>query len=510
MTFARAWSVALVGVDAHLVEVEADLALGLPGLTVTGLPDASLSEARDRVRAAVVNSGETWPQRRITLGLSPAWLPKRGSGFDLALAAAVLAASGAVPPDSLADRVLLGELGLNGDVRAVRGVLPGVDRRPLARGPARRRAGGQPGRGPAAARRRRGGRRDAARAARPAARGGAAARARGAGAAERAGSLRWTCSTSRGRSSGGPPSRSRPPAVTTCSCIGPPGSGKTMLAERLPGILPPLARAAGAGGHRRPLGRRHAPAGLAPGLPRAVPGPAPHLLGGRGRRRWQRHRAPRGGEPGAPRGAVPGRGPGVRVRGAGRAAAAAGERSADAAQGRGRGELPGPLPAGAGRQPLPVRSPRVPVHLPARGPAALPHPAVRTAAGPDRPAGRGPWHHPGRDPGRGRAGRAERGRRRPGGRSAGGGRTALRRHAVAGQRRGPGLRAAPSLAAAAQRHRRARERARRRAGDRPRLRPRAPGGVDAGRPAGLLPSRRSRRSTRRSATACAPSAEVAA
>lgn len=116
----------LIGVDGHVVEVEADLAQGLPGLTVTGLPDAALSEARDRVRAAVVNSGHAWPQKRITLGLSPASLPKRGSGFDLALAAAILAADGAVPSVALIGRVLLGELGLDGRVRSVRGVLPAV------------------------------------------------------------------------------------------------------------------------------------------------------------------------------------------------------------------------------------------------------------------------------------------------------------------------------------------------------------------------------------------------
>ncbi len=126
MPLARAWAVALVGLEGTLVEVEADLAQGLPGLTVTGLPDTALSEARDRVRAAVVNTGEEWPQKRITLGLSPASLPKKGSGFDLALAASVLAANGAVPAGSLEGRVLLGELGLDGRVRAVLGVLPAV------------------------------------------------------------------------------------------------------------------------------------------------------------------------------------------------------------------------------------------------------------------------------------------------------------------------------------------------------------------------------------------------
>ena len=124
MALARAYAVGLVGLDGHVVEVEADLAHGLPGLTVIGLPDAALAEARDRVRAAVVNSGFAWPQRRITLALSPAWLPKRGSSFDLALAASVLAANGVVPARTLLGRVLLGELGLDGRVKPVRGVLP--------------------------------------------------------------------------------------------------------------------------------------------------------------------------------------------------------------------------------------------------------------------------------------------------------------------------------------------------------------------------------------------------
>lgn len=81
MALARTHAVALIGVQGHLVEVEADLARsGLPGLHLVGLPDAALNEARDRVRAAIVNSGFTWPLRRITVGLSPATLPKRGSG----------------------------------------------------------------------------------------------------------------------------------------------------------------------------------------------------------------------------------------------------------------------------------------------------------------------------------------------------------------------------------------------------------------------------------------------
>lgn len=126
MPIARTWSVALVGVQGHLVEVEADLAQGIPCLSLIGLPDTALQEARDRVRAAIVNSGEKWPASRITVGLSPASLPKSGSGYDLALAVAILAAAGVLPVDSIGDLVLLGELGLDGRVRVVRGVLPAV------------------------------------------------------------------------------------------------------------------------------------------------------------------------------------------------------------------------------------------------------------------------------------------------------------------------------------------------------------------------------------------------
>ncbi|MCU1601213.1 MAG: Mg chelatase-like protein [Frankiales bacterium] len=130
MALGTSWSVALVGLEGHVVRVEADLAPGIPGLTVTGLPDASLSEAKDRIKAAIHNSGGAWPGgKRITIGLSPASLPKRGSGFDIALAAAVLSAvddNPAFPPEALAGTVLLGELGLNGSVRRVTGVLPAL------------------------------------------------------------------------------------------------------------------------------------------------------------------------------------------------------------------------------------------------------------------------------------------------------------------------------------------------------------------------------------------------
>lgn len=127
MALGTSWSVALVGLEGHAVQVEADLAKGIPGLAITGLPDAALNESRDRIRAAVANSGGQWPvTKKITIGLSPASLPKRGSGFDIALAAAVLAADEVFPAAALQDVVLLGELGLDGSVRGVAGVLPAL------------------------------------------------------------------------------------------------------------------------------------------------------------------------------------------------------------------------------------------------------------------------------------------------------------------------------------------------------------------------------------------------
>ena len=126
MALARGWSVALRGVDGHVVEIEADVGGGLPGVHLLGLPDAALQESRDRVRAAVVNSGVVWPNQRIVLALSPATLRKTGSGFDLALACCVLAAAEHVPQHALDGTVLLGELALDGRLRPVRGILPAL------------------------------------------------------------------------------------------------------------------------------------------------------------------------------------------------------------------------------------------------------------------------------------------------------------------------------------------------------------------------------------------------
>jgi magnesium chelatase family protein len=126
MGLGRAIAVALVGLEGHLVQVEADVAPGLPAFTLVGLPDTSLVEARDRVRAAMANAGCALPSRRITVNLSPAALPKAGTSFDLAVAAGLLAATGVVDPQAVARCVHLGELGLDGRLQRVRGVLPAV------------------------------------------------------------------------------------------------------------------------------------------------------------------------------------------------------------------------------------------------------------------------------------------------------------------------------------------------------------------------------------------------
>ena len=117
---------ALFGVDGVPVEIEADVGAGTVKTQLLGLPDAALHESKDRVRAAIRNSAHDWPSQRVTLGLSPAALPKGGAGYDLALASVVLAAAGTIPADRLATTVLLGELALDGRLRAVRGVLPSL------------------------------------------------------------------------------------------------------------------------------------------------------------------------------------------------------------------------------------------------------------------------------------------------------------------------------------------------------------------------------------------------
>jgi magnesium chelatase family protein len=120
---ARALTHALVGLEARPVEVEAHLQRGVPGFAIVGLPDKACQEAKERVRSGITSAELEWPLRRITVNLAPAGLRKEGSGFDLPIALALLAASRQVPPERLAEHAALGELALDGRVRAVPGAL---------------------------------------------------------------------------------------------------------------------------------------------------------------------------------------------------------------------------------------------------------------------------------------------------------------------------------------------------------------------------------------------------
>ena len=276
MEAARTRTATVIGVEGHLVEVEADIANGLPATVLVGLPDTALREARDRVRAAIVNSGERWPGTKITVGLSPAMLPKRGSAYDLAIAIAILAANGDLPAPP-EDTMLLAELGLDGRLRPVPGVLPAA----LAAVQAeiativvatanQTEAGRVPGLTVIAA--------DSLTEVAAWLRGGPPPHPQPPGP---------------GRGDGPVPPQPQPDladvpgqaearrALEVCavgghhlSLLGPPGSGTTMLAERLPTILPPLEAAAAL-----EVASIHSMAGMRPpgtGLVTTPPFVAPH------------------------------------------------------------------------------------------------------------------------------------------------------------------------------------------------------------------------------------------
>jgi len=124
MALSVVYTRAQCGVDAPLVSVETHLSNGLPGLSIVGLPETEVKESKDRVRSALLNTRFEYPARRITVNLAPADLPKEGGRFDLAIALGILAASGQIPDQSLAQYEFLGELALSGQLRPVRGVLP--------------------------------------------------------------------------------------------------------------------------------------------------------------------------------------------------------------------------------------------------------------------------------------------------------------------------------------------------------------------------------------------------
>jgi len=120
---AKVLSSAVLGVDAYLVDVEVDIALGLPTFNTVGLPDVAVKESRDRVKAAIKNSGFEFPAKRITVNLAPADIKKEGAAFDLPMAVGILAAQEMIRPDRLGRLVILGELSLDGGVRPIRGAL---------------------------------------------------------------------------------------------------------------------------------------------------------------------------------------------------------------------------------------------------------------------------------------------------------------------------------------------------------------------------------------------------
>ncbi|MCX8643105.1 MULTISPECIES: YifB family Mg chelatase-like AAA ATPase [unclassified Gilliamella] len=124
MSLAIIYTRASIGIQAPQINVEIHISNGLPGFVLVGLPEATVKEAKDRVRSAIINSGFTFPSKKITVNLSPADLPKEGSRFDLPIAIAILAATAQIPTDKLLHYEFLGELALTGDIRAVKGAIP--------------------------------------------------------------------------------------------------------------------------------------------------------------------------------------------------------------------------------------------------------------------------------------------------------------------------------------------------------------------------------------------------
>jgi magnesium chelatase family protein len=231
-------SATLLGIQGHAVRVEVHVGPGIPGFTVIGHPDSTCREARDRVRAALLSSEETWPQRRITVNLAPSGLRKGGAGLDVAMAVGILVASEELPAAAIDGLAFIGELGLDGSVRAIPGALPLIDAL------------------------------DAADAVIPA---DAVEEGRlvGRHRLRPVGNLAELLAALRGKAPWPDPPPPRPPTAAPPApdltavrgqevarralevaaagghhllMVGPPGAGKTMLARRLPGLLPPLER----------------------------------------------------------------------------------------------------------------------------------------------------------------------------------------------------------------------------------------------------------------------------
>jgi magnesium chelatase family protein len=126
MSLAITQTRSIVGISARIVNVEVHLSNGLPSFSIVGLPQAAVKESKDRVRSAIINSNFDFPWRRITINLAPADLPKSGCGFDLPIALGILAASGQIPQNKLVDHEFIGELALDGGIRAVNVIIPAI------------------------------------------------------------------------------------------------------------------------------------------------------------------------------------------------------------------------------------------------------------------------------------------------------------------------------------------------------------------------------------------------
>ncbi|HUU41997.1 MAG TPA: magnesium chelatase domain-containing protein, partial [Desulfatiglandales bacterium] len=120
---ANVYSSSVIGIDAYIVQVEVDISRGLPSFSTVGLAEGAVRESKERVKAALKNSGYHFPADRITVNLAPADIKKEGSGFDLPIGIGILAATGLIHQSSLADHIIIGELSLDGRIRPIKGAL---------------------------------------------------------------------------------------------------------------------------------------------------------------------------------------------------------------------------------------------------------------------------------------------------------------------------------------------------------------------------------------------------